>query len=134
MLASLTQLLESLKAKDTKIFDKDINHELIKDTLAVLMTHIMLADNKITKKENEKILGFFQQEFNMSSEETHELFNSIVENIGEFEVYLDALNRTLANDLTAKSRIMQHLNSLIICDGCIDAEYHVFETIKNSLV
>lgn len=134
MLASLTQLLKSLKEDDSKIFDKEMNHDVVKDTLAVLMIHVMLADDKITEKENENILGFFQNEFNMSASQTRELFNSIVDNIGEFDMYLETLNKMLVKDISTKAKIMQHLNNLIICDGCLDVEYHVFEKIKSSLI
>ena len=134
MLASLVKLLKSLQDNDSKIFDEGINHDAIKDTLAVLMVHVSMADKKTTEKENEKMLGFFQEEFNMSVSETHELFEAVVENIDELEKYIDRLNHLLSNDLQAKAKVLKHLNSLIICDGCVDAEYDVFETIRISLI
>lgn len=134
MLASLARLLQSLKENDSRIFDEEINQDVIKSTVAVLMAHIIMADKKTTEKENEKVIGFFQQEFNMSTTETHALFESIVQNIDELEKYMDTLNDLLANDITTKARVLQHLNSIIICDGCVDAEYHVFEKIRDSLL
>ncbi len=134
MLASLAKLLKSLKENDSKIFDDEINHDAVKDTLAVLMMHVAMADKKTTEKENKKMVEFFQQEFNMNTEETHELFESVVENMNELEKYIDTLSNILANNIAVKARIMQHLNNLIICDGCVDEEYHVFETIKTSLI
>lgn len=80
------------------------------------------------------MLEFFQQEFNMSTSEAHELFESVLENMNELEKYIDRLNGLLHNDLQTKAKVLQHLNNLIICDGCVDAEYDVFETIRVSLI
>ena len=134
MLDSLKKLITNLQKNDSRIFDEDINHDAIKDTLAVLMVHVSMADKKTTQKENEKILGFFQQEFQMSASETHELFETVVKNIDELEKYLDRLNELLSKDIHAKAKVLQHLNNLIICDGCVDIEYDVFETIRVSLI
>jgi len=54
MLASLAKLLNSIKENDSTIFDEDINHDVIKEILAVLMVHVTMADKKTTEKENEK--------------------------------------------------------------------------------
>ena len=134
MLGSLAKLLESLRADEVKIFDENINHDIVKDILAILMVHIIKADKKTTEKENEKILGFFQAEFNMTKSETHELFASVVEVIDELEMYTEKLNIVLADDLITKAKIIRHLNNLIICDGCTDEEYRVFETIRDALL
>ncbi len=134
MLASIAKLLHNLKENDVRIFDEDINQDIIKNTLAVLMVHISKADKQTTQKENAKMLGFFQEEFNMSTSEAHELFESVLENMNELEKYIDRLNGLLHNDLQTKAKVLQHLNNLIICDGCVDVEYDVFETIRVSLI
>ncbi len=134
MLTTILQLFKSLNENDSNIFDEDLNHDVIKETLAVLMVHITMADKKTTEKENEKLLGFFQQEFSMSSSETHDLFELIVHNSDEIEKHIDVLNNLLNDDIRTKAKVLQHLNNLIICDGCVDAEYLVFETIRDSLI
>jgi len=70
----------------------------------------------------------------MTTQETHELFESIMQNIDELEEHMATLNSLLADNLQTKAKILQHLNNIIICDGCVDVEYDVFETIKNSLL
>ena len=134
MLTTILQLFKSLNENDSNIFDEGLNHDVIKETLAVLMVHITMADKKTTEKENEKLLGFFQQEFSMSSSETHDLFELIVHNSDEIEKHIDVLNNLLNDDIRTKAKVLQHLNHLIICDGCVDAEYLVFETIRDSLI
>jgi len=134
MLLSLAKLLESLKKGDNKIFDESINHDVVKDILAILMVHIIQADKKTTQQEQDKFLGFFQSEFEMTVDETKQLFESIVTNLDEIELQLEQLNQLLSGDTITKAKIIRHLNNLIICDGCMDEEYHIFETIKNALL
>ena len=70
----------------------------------------------------------------MTSKETHDLFESIIHNIDELDKHIDALNKLLSDDLVTKAKVLQHVNNIIICDGCVDAEYDVFEMIKNQLI
>ena len=134
MLTSLVKLLENLKKGDNKIFDESMNHDVIKNTLAVLMVHIIQADKQTTAQEQKKIVGFSKDEFEMTDTETKVLFESVVSNMPELEIYVEKLGTLLAEDRLIKAKIIGHLNNLIICDGCKDEEYHVFETIKNTLL
>ena len=134
MLASLAKLFENLKKGDNKIFDESVNQDVVKVILAVLMVHIIKADKQTTMQEQNKILGFFQQEFDMSDDETKILFESVVADVQELDEHVNALNVLLAEDKLTKAKIIGHLNHLIICDGCKDEEYKVFESIKNNLL
>jgi len=131
MLSPLKFLKELLK-NDTDIFKED-EEEKVKNSMAILITHIIMADGVVTKEENKKVLAFFENEFEMKEEETHLLFDSIIDNLHEFEAHLDILTTTLKNSSHAKSEILRHINNIIICDGCIDREYDVFEAIRVSL-
>jgi uncharacterized tellurite resistance protein B-like protein len=134
MLTAITKFIKSLKEHDSKIFDQDINHDSIKITLAVFMNNIIHADGKTSRQEYKKILGFFQQEFNIDEMQTTDLFDSINNHIDEFHAHLDMLKEALADNQQAKSKILEHLNHLIICDGCEDIEYNVFDRIKTFIL
>ena len=134
MLASLAKLFEGLSQGDNKIFDESVNQDVVKVILAVLMVHIIEADKQTTMQEQKKILGFFQQEFEMTDEETKVLFESVVADEQELDTHVNTLNALLSEDKLTKAKIIGHLNHLIICDGCKDEEYMVFEAIKNSLL
>jgi len=134
MLASLAKLFENLKKGDNKIFDESVNKDVVKVILAVLMVHIIKADNQTTMKEQKNVLGFFQKEFDMGDEETKILFESVVADEQELDAHVNALSTLLAEDKLTKAKIIGHLNHLIICDGCKDEEYTVFEAIKESLL
>ena len=131
MLSAL-DFLKDLLSDKTDLF-KTNEEEKIKDTMAILISHIIMADGKVTKEENEKVFAFFQNEFALEEKETRVLFTSIMDNLHEFEAQLDILTSTIKNNLHIKSEILRHLNNIIICDGCKDREYDVFETIRVSL-
>lgn len=115
-------------------FTKYDEKDAIKKILALLMINVVNADNKVTAKEQAKILSFFKSEFEMNENETITLFNSIEDNLDEFNTASQELNEILKNDVVAKAKALNYLNSIIICDGCEDIEFEVFEKIKNSLM
>jgi len=115
-------------------FTKYGEQDSIKNILALLMITVVNADNKVTAKEQAKILSFFKSEFEMNENETITLFDSIEENLEEFNIASQELNKILQNDMAAKAKALNYLNSIIICDGCEDIEFEVFEKIKNTLI
>jgi len=115
-------------------FTKYDEKDAIKNILALLMITVVNADKKVTAKEQAKILSFFKSEFEMNENETITLFDSIEENIEEFNKASKELNEILQNDIAAKAKALNYLNSIIICDGCEDIEFEVFEKIKNTLI
>jgi len=117
-----------------KIFDDGINEKNIKDALAILMCNIIHADGTVTEKEQSEVYEFFRNEFNISKEETNELFNSILGRGPELQAQADFIEKALKLDAKSKGILLVHLNNLIICDGCKDSEYIVFDKIKNSLM
>ena len=114
--------------------DQHDNGDTIKNILAVLMISVVNADKKTTKDEQLKVLSFYKSEFGMSEEETITLFNSASSNEEEFNLSLMELKNLLSNDIQTKAKVLGHLNTLIICDGCVDEEYDLFEGIREYLI
>ena len=115
-------------------FNQHDSSDTIKNILAVLMISVVKADKKTTKDEQLKVLSFYKSEFGMSEDETIDLFNSASSNEEEFNLSLTELKEILSNDLQTKAKVLGHLNSLIICDGCVDEEYDLFEGIREYLI
>jgi len=124
-------MLEFLKAQD--MFNRHENKDAIKNIIAGLMIRVVYADDKVSVKEQNKILSFFKSEFKMTEEDTMSYFNNIKAHEEELSELTLKLDEILANDTLAKSKTLHHLNSIIICDGCLDVEFEVFEKIKNYL-
>ena len=132
-MSSPLEFLKDLLSNQTDIFQTN-DTQKIQNAMAILISHIIMADGKITQEENKKVLSFFQNEFNLEESETQKLFNAILDNLHEFQEHLDVLTQTIKSDSHAKHEILRHINNIIICDGCIDREYEVFEAIKASLM
>jgi len=116
--------------QDSELLGLHENRDEIKNILAVLIIKTVLADGESTKKEQTKVLEFFRAEFNLSSEETVSLLNTTSYDDKEYTKALTRLEEILNEDDSIKLKIMNHINNIIICDGCADEEYEVFETIK----
>lgn len=127
------KLIKDLLTNDTKLFKDEQSHDVVKDALAILMSHIIIADGIVTKQERAKIFSFFGDEFAMNAEETKKLFDSILDNMHEFETHIEILTDALKNSPTMRAELLRHLNNIIICDGCKDSEYALFDKIINSL-
>jgi len=121
-------MLSFLRGND--IFNQQKNKNAIKNTIAVLMISVVNADDKITLEEQKKVLQFYKQEFNMNEQDTISLFESVKYDEMSIDATVQELQSFLNTDILAKAKVLQHLNSVIICDGCVDSEYTVFENIK----
>jgi len=111
-------------------FSQSDENTRLKNILAVLIIKIVLADNKSTKKEQKAVLKFFNDEFSLSADETKKLLNTTNYNDENYTKILTQLEEILHTDDSIKAKLMSYINSIIICDGLIDEEYEVFETIK----
>ena len=102
----------------------------IKNILAVLIIKTVQADGKCTQEEQKKVLEFFSKEFNLNRDQALELLYKTDGNTQEYVTALTQLEEILNTDSSIKLKIMNYINNIIICDGCTDEEYDVFETIK----
>ena len=119
---------------DKTTFDEKHNKNALKNIIAVLMITVVNADNVHTLKEQNRVLEFYKNEFNMSREETISFFNSVKHENKDIVTALENLQVYFSSNIGIKAKILHHLNSVIICDGCVDAEYEVFEQIKAYLL
>ena len=116
------------------LFNQHTNKDAIKNILAVLMIVVVKADGKESEKERKNVLAFYKNEFNMDEEETITLFNSSSYDAAAYESALNEIQEIFKNDKVAKAKTLQHFNSVICCDGCVDVEYDVFEEIRKVLI
>lgn len=125
-------MLHFLQGND--LFNQHKNKDAIKNILAILIIDVVNADGISSPKEQTTILKFYKQEFKMDETETIALFNSVEDNDPELLASLSKLKEIFNDEPTAKAKVLEHLNSVILCDGCTDAEYHIFEKIKTFLM
>jgi len=113
------------------MFENVKDDNKVKVALATLMCNIAHADNKITSIERDNVYSFFQQEFELSTEETKSLFAPLLEQSSILDKEVEIVRQALVDNMKLKALLLRHLNNLIICDGCENIEYDVFSEIKN---
>jgi len=124
-------MLHFLRGQD--LFNQHENSDAIKNILAVLIISVVKADKKHSLPEQKTVLDFFKNEFKMDEKVTLAFFDSIKHDDDEFYKAKEELNTILDADVSAKAKALQMLNEVIICDGCVDAEYVLFQEIQSSL-
>lgn len=121
--------LKNLLKDESTIFESDQTQK-IEIAMAILLSHVIMADGKVTMQESENIKQFYAKEFGLSSSQTHKIFREIEDNMNEIGESIDAIKEALKNDPASLAEILKHMNNLILCDGCVDREYALFETLR----
>ncbi len=133
MLSTFAEFLKKLDNEAcTSVFSPE-NPEYFTFSFAVVMYHVMKADRSVSKIERKHLDGLFQREFKMDPAETEALFDDIEAHYGEFAKHLSAIECEISQNAHHKAAFMEHINHLIVCDGCRDEEFELFEKIKQHL-
>ncbi|QOY53250.1 TerB family tellurite resistance protein [Candidatus Sulfurimonas baltica] len=116
------------------LFNQHTNKDAIKNILAVLMIVVVKADDKVSVKEQNKVLSFYKNEFGMDTDATEKLFDSVKHDDATFHSSLAELKIILQDDITAKAKALHHLNGVMYCDGSVNVECDLFEDIRKFLI
>ena len=134
MIDTIREYAAILMASDTAKLSKLTDESASIFPIAVIMHHIVQTDVRLSKEESTALIRFFKEEFALEEDETFELFDTVAE-IGEpLFAQLKELKGTVYKNSVVKVNIFKHLNNLIICDGCENSEYRVFEKVKAVLM
>lgn len=101
---------------------------------AYIWYQVIQKDNQITTKEKEAFISYFTQTHNLTQNEVTNLLNRASKIEGTLETHIDTINTHYQNNLLQKANLLQKLNEAIYKDGIADAEYEVFEEVRNGLV
>lgn len=108
--------------------------EIVKLSLAVILWHVILSDGRITEKEIQNLFRFFQNEFKLSEQEVIALVAEMRNNTDDIERHIHNVEEQLNHSIHAKAILMNHVNSLIICDGTVASECAIFEKLRVRLI
>ena len=125
----ISDFLKNLLKGDNAIFETDITRE-IEVAMAILLSHVIIADGKVSQQESENIKRFYAKEFKLTSTQTYKLFHEVEDNMDEIGESIDTIKTALKNDPASLAEILRHINNLILCDGCVNREYALFETLR----
>ncbi len=115
------------------MFQEFKDNDKLKISVAVLLCHIINADDIKSDKEINKFHKIFEKEFNTSKDESIAIYQKIKELNGELNNNIEQIHNELGDDAIVKGKIMQILNEMILSDGIEDNEYKIFEEIREKL-
>lgn len=115
------------------MFQEFQDNDKLKISVAVLLGHIINADNIQSEKEIIKFHEIFEKQFQSSKDESIVIYRKVQELSGELDNHIEQIKTELIDDAISKAKIMQILNEMILSDGIDDDEYRVFNEIREKL-
>jgi uncharacterized tellurite resistance protein B-like protein len=105
----------------------------IKESVAVLLAHIIKMDKRDVEKSAPLFCRFMKEDFECSETEARDYLDSVLSGSYDLEKHLSVINEALCNDRLSKLHIMEQLNHIIYSDSFSDEDYAEFEKIKDKL-
>lgn len=100
---------------------------------AVVIYHVISADQVETDKEKQRFNAFFKTDFGLNDEQVSQLHDEASKFNGDFETYLEVLQEKLADFPGVELRLMRALNSMMTSHKFEPREYAAFERIRDAL-
>ena len=100
---------------------------------AVVIHHVIKADDVETEKEKNRFASFFKNDFGMNNEQIDQLHEEASQFDGEFDTYLDVLKEKISAYPEVELKLMQTLNSMMGTHKFSPKEFAVFENIRKAL-
>ncbi|MDD3775941.1 MAG: hypothetical protein PHV08_08325 [Sulfurovaceae bacterium] len=105
----------------------------IKQSVAVLLAHIIKKDKRDVAKEAPLFCSLLGADFGCSEEEATFLLKNTLEGDYDLEEHLDIINHACCNDKLSKMHLLEQFNHIIYSDEITPQDYKEFEYIKNRL-
>ena len=105
----------------------------IKESVAVLLAHIIKKDKRNITKEAPLFCSIVGADFGCSHEEASFLLENTLKSDYNLEEHLDIINHACCNDKLSKMHLLEQINHIIYSDKITPQDYEEFEYIKNRL-
>ncbi len=105
----------------------------IKESVGILLAHIIKVDKRDLEKETPLFCDIMGQDFECEPEEAKAFLNDIMNREYNLDEHIDIINQALCDDKISKFHILEQLNHMIYSDTISPEDYKIFEDIKNKL-
>jgi len=105
----------------------------IKESVGVLLSHIIKADKRDVEKEAPLFCKIMGQDFECSEEEAKRMLYRLMEKEYDLETHIGIIAQALKDDKISKYHLLEQLNHIIYSDTIGEKDYKVFEDIKKRL-
>lgn len=101
---------------------------------AVVIYHVINADQKETSKEKKRFSTFFENDFGLDELEIYKLHQEASQFDKDFDTYLAVLKEKIGAYPEVELKLMQTLNSIMVTQKFNEKEYAEFEKIRDALL
>lgn len=125
-----------LKAWFDKIAHLDhLNAEdhTLQRAFAVVIYHVIKANNKETEKEKQRFIEFFKNDFELDDNAIEQLHGEASQFDDDFENYLDVLKDKISAYPDVEMKLMRNLNSIVNSQNFSKEEFAVFDQVTHAL-
>ncbi len=106
---------------------------MLKESVAVLFSHVIKLDNKDLERERPLFCRFMQQDFGMSEEEATALLDKVMEESDyNLDTHISMIANGLVNETYTKMSVLKQLNHLIVRSKLEDEDYDLFDKVKEA--
>jgi len=105
----------------------------IKESVGVLLSHIIKADKRDVEKEAPLFCKIMGQDFECSEAEAKEILDEVMHKTYDLDTHITLINRALCDDKLSKFHLLEQLNHMIYSDEISESDYRFFEDIKKRL-
>ncbi len=105
----------------------------IKESVGVLLAHIIKIDNREIEKEAPLFCKIMGEDFGCSEEEAKRILEKAMESDDNLDDHIEIINRALCEDKLSKYHLLEQLNHIIYSDRIGEEDYKIFEKVKERL-
>lgn len=105
---------------------------MLKESVAALFCHVIKLDEKDLEIERPLFCRFMKQDFNMSDEESCELFDKVMEGDYNIDMHISMIANGLVNETYSKMSVLKQLNHIIVRSKLEDEDYDLFDKVKEA--
>ncbi|RME23908.1 MAG: hypothetical protein D6806_10455 [Deltaproteobacteria bacterium] len=103
----------------------------VKLSVGVILYHVIVADEKKTRKELDRFAEIFTRQFDEPRENIARFFDRIAQLEDSLEEHLDVIRQHLVETGQDYSQLFRLINDMIIVDGVDNREYKLFYAMKD---
>ena len=105
---------------------------MLKESVAALFCHVIKLDDKELESERPLFCRFMKQDFNMSEEESCELFDKVMEEEYHVDTHISMIANGLVNETYTKMSVLKQLNHIIVRSKLENEDYYLFDKVKEA--
>ncbi len=105
----------------------------IKESVGALLVHIIKVDNRDVENVVPLFCEIMGQDFHCTPEEAKKILYDLMEKEYDLDRHIEIINQALCDDKLSRYHLLEQLNHIIYSGKISDADYKIFEEIKERL-